>query len=296
MAKTEEQEALESAIFGGDLSAFHENENEGDQEGEEDEEEDDEGEEDEETNPLEVQMQALQEQIQTLQETPQQLTQEQQGLIQSGQQIQNLQNNNPQLYNEMIQFAQNKMSGAPQQKSKNELMQEQIASLKTTIGSEEYSKTDTKPFQNIISLLEMQLQQNQELYNTSNATGQKLTQQVNELSTHNRNAQLAQENVVVERQLADLAKAEKDFGVKIKPDSRQAKQLVALVQGGENMRDAFCLVTGKKEVKPRNAEERHISTAKKGKRARKTGEQKALENAIFGENTSGGKAKIKYFD
>lgn len=302
----EEKQALENMLLNGDPSGFHpkvdpdsnddNNANESSEENVEEElEVEGEEEVEEDTFDAKAELLALKQQIATQNQAPV-LTQEQQNLIQKGQEIQQLQNTRPDLYNRMIKFAEDDIAGTQPAANSNKIIADKIKELKSHIETYDGKDADTKPFKQMIEVMEMQLEQNQEIMKNNNSTRQALNLKSQELDGYITSSQQEKAQHTADKQLAELAKAEKDFGVKIENGSKKAKQVVALVQGGESVRDAYLLVTGKtEEQKSKKKSSTPITTSEGGKKAPiETPIKQALRKHLFGSTINKKRVEITY--
>lgn len=201
---------------------------------------------------------------------PGQLTQEQLVAIQAGEQLLTFQKNNGTVYNEMIQFAQNKMQGGQQAQPQAQApgMSAEIQAFEDLIASEAYNGVDTKPMKAIVAAMKAgNIQTQAQLQQTIQAANSAINR-VTSLEAANTKASNNKQAAVVDQQVADYTKATEDFGVKIKPDSKSFNKMTALVNAGWSVREAYLDTVGKTEadVREKPKGKRQPTSNKRGKK------------------------------
>ena len=218
---------------------------------------------------LQGQVDALRSQgIQPQEQQPVQFTAEQTRLMQAGQDLSNLQQNNPTLYNKMLGLVQSEMNGtvaAPQDNS--------LVELEELLTTQEYNGIDSTPIKKLIAAHKANSAATQRELNQYKQNSNALNQRLNTLEGDKVSTAKQQQDKIIADNVAEYHKVSADLDITIKPDSKTMTKLMGLVSAGIPVREAFFDVTGKKEtdVKAQKTKPkpRAVSATRRGKTAKK---------------------------
>jgi hypothetical protein len=164
--------------------------------------------------------------------------------LQTGQALLNMQAQNPVLYNKMNAWLQEELGG----KQNTVDIGQKLNAVRSLLKGEKYKDLDVQPFENILETVEFTAnntkRENQQLIAVINS----LKAQVDSLTQHHETVKKQAVQSREEKAYEELEKAQRDFGVKIKPNSEEAKDIVLLVRAGKDPRKAYMTIFGKKET------------------------------------------------
>lgn len=174
-----------------------------------------------------------------------QMSPEEQRALDTGKALLNLQNNNLVLYNKLNNFIREELSG----KQSQNVINNKLDAVRQMLKSDKFKEAGDliSPFQDMADAIELAegntKKENQQLLNIINT----LQREVGELKKDKETIKQKEVETFERKAYNELEQAQKDFGLKIKQGSEEAKDLVLLIRNGRDPRKAFMKIYGLKE-------------------------------------------------